>query len=60
MLIRVFVGRTPMHVAAQAGHLDCIKCLLHYKSPLDIQDASSMTPLHYAGKLLLILNAIRF
>lgn len=45
-----------MHVAAKAGHTDCMKYLIHYKSRLDIQDASSMTPLHYAGESVKILN----
>eukprot|EP00794_Sanderia_malayensis_P009808 gene9808-10814_t len=41
-------GRTALHLAARSGSEDCINYLLHYKSPVDIQDASSMTPLHYA------------
>ena len=47
-----------MHLAAISGSVDCIKYLLHRKSPLDIQDAASMTPLHYAGIFLVILSFI--
>ena len=43
------LGRTPIHLAARSGSVDCIKYLLRYKSPVDIQDIASMTPLHYAG-----------
>lgn len=43
-----------MHLAALSGSIDCIKYLLHRKSPVDIQDAASMTPLHYAGTFLAI------
>ena len=55
MLVCILLGRTPLHVAAQGGHIDCIKYLLWYKSPLDIQDVLSMTPLHYCGWFFLRL-----
>ena len=44
-----------MHLAAISGSVDCIKYLFHRKSPVDIQDAASMTPLHYAGIFLVII-----
>ena len=48
-----------MHVAAQGGHTDCIKYLIRYKSPLDIQDVSSMTPLHYCGMFIIIVTFLK-
>ncbi len=43
-------GYTPLHYAAERGHLDTVKVLIEQQARLDIQDASGETPLHKAVK----------
>ncbi|KAF4451601.1 hypothetical protein F53441_5457 [Fusarium austroafricanum] len=41
-------GRSPVHLAAKAGSLDCIKILTQYKADLNIKDSAGRTPLFLA------------
>jgi len=42
-------GQSPLHVAAQAGHVPIIELLLQSGAVLDLNDASGMTPIHLAS-----------
>ena len=44
------LGLAPLHLAVQAGHIDCIKALVEIgKANINIEDGcSGKTPLHYA------------
>ncbi|KAL3593496.1 hypothetical protein FPOAC2_07794 [Fusarium poae] len=41
-------GRSPAHLAAKAGSLDCIKVLTRFGANLTVRDISGRTPLFYA------------
>ncbi|KPA40921.1 hypothetical protein FLAG1_06209 [Fusarium langsethiae] len=41
-------GRSPAHLAAKAGSLDCIKVLTRFGANLTLKDSSGRTPLFYA------------
>ncbi|KAL6912818.1 hypothetical protein FSST1_010578 [Fusarium sambucinum] len=41
-------GRSPAHLAAKAGSLDCIKVLTRFGADLTVRDISGRTPLFYA------------
>lgn len=47
-------GRTPLHLAAESGHLDVAEILMRHAkdvvTAVNSQDAEKMTPLHYAAK----------
>uniref|UniRef100_H3DQX0 Uncharacterized protein n=2 Tax=Tetraodon nigroviridis TaxID=99883 RepID=H3DQX0_TETNG len=43
-------GRTPLHAAAFAGHVDCIHLLLSHDAPVDAVDQSGFTPLMMAAE----------
>ncbi|RGP75103.1 hypothetical protein FLONG3_5787 [Fusarium longipes] len=40
-------GRSPVHLAAKAGSLDCIKVLTQFGANLTLKDSSGRTPLFY-------------
>ncbi|MBL8032729.1 MAG: ankyrin repeat domain-containing protein, partial [Leptospiraceae bacterium] len=42
------MSRTPLHAAAQLGHMDIAKALIAKKADLNAKDNSGNTPLHYA------------
>jgi len=44
------VGETPLHYAAERGHLDVVKLLLEHGADPNVQDNDGWTPLHYAAK----------
>jgi ankyrin repeat protein len=45
------VGTTPLHLAAQGGHLDAAAVLLQEaRVPADIRDRAGRTPLHFAAQ----------
>jgi hypothetical protein len=41
--------KTPLHLAAQSGSVECIKLLVENKSTLSLEDEIGNTPLHYAA-----------
>lgn len=45
---RTKVDRTPLHVAAQDGHVDIVELLLQHAADIDAKDMLKMTPLHWA------------
>lgn len=50
-LSRTPVGRTPLHVAAAMGQLDCISLLLKYGASINDKDAKGMTPMVISRRL---------
>ena len=42
-------GQSPLHVAAQAGHVPIIELLLQSGAVLDLNDTTCMTPIHLAS-----------
>lgn len=42
-------GRTPLHLAAKAGHVDIVKMLIQKSADVDAQDCKGITPLLLAG-----------
>ena len=52
MTVEDFLGRQPLHIAAQAGATDTVALLLVKLGANPNQCAgSSLTPLHYAAKV---------
>ena len=48
---KAYLGRTPLHIAAEHGHIQAVKCLLKHvtnKNPALDEDGKLWTPLHYA------------
>lgn len=45
------MGRTPLHVAAAMGRLDCINLLLRHGASIGAKDAMGMTPMAIARLL---------
>lgn len=44
-------GQTALHLAAIAGHVDAVRCLIDLGASVNkVNDISSATPLHLAGK----------
>ena len=41
-------GRTPLHLAAEGGHLDTVDILLHNNAAVDARDRDGRTPLALA------------
>ncbi|KAI0284491.1 ankyrin repeat-containing domain protein, partial [Russula brevipes] len=44
--VRCLSGRTPLHVASSAGHLDAAQWLLHHGADVNAQDNEGHNPLH--------------
>jgi hypothetical protein len=42
-------GKTPLHIAAQQGHLPIIQFLIDNSADVDLTDTQGNTPLHYAS-----------
>lgn len=42
-------GKTPLHIAAQQGHLPIIQFLIDNSADVDLTDSQGNTPLHYAS-----------
>lgn len=42
-------GLSPIHMAAQGDHLDCVKQLLQYNAEIDDITLDHLTPLHVAA-----------
>ena len=42
-------GRTAMHVAAKAGHVDCVQALIEVGGDVMAKDTFGVTPLHLAA-----------
>ena len=43
-------GRTPLHYAAEAGHLNVVKYILDRISDKNPKDTEGRTPLHFAAR----------
>jgi len=43
-------GSSPLSVASQEGHLDCVKLLVHHGAEVDIRRNNGATPLYWAAK----------
>jgi ankyrin repeat protein len=41
-------GCTPLHIAALQGHIDIIKCLMHYAALLDVMSGDGLLPIDVA------------
>ena len=41
-------GLTPVHIAAESGNVRCLKALLSYDAPIDVEDNSGVRPLEVA------------
>jgi len=41
---------TPLHYAAQNGHLSVVEYLVNQKADINAKDYGKMTPLHYAAQ----------
>ncbi|MCK4761890.1 MAG: ankyrin repeat domain-containing protein [Candidatus Aminicenantes bacterium] len=41
--------KTPLHFAAEAGHMDVVKLLIEYKADVNSRTAFGFTPLHFAA-----------
>lgn len=48
--VRLLHGRTPLHVAAHSGALDCLEVLLHAGADPCMQTDAGLTPLHVAAQ----------
>lgn len=42
-------GLSPIHMAAQGDHLDCVRLLLQYNAEIDDITLDHLTPLHVAA-----------
>ena len=42
-------GLSPLHMAAQGDHVDCVRLLLYHKAPMDDVTVDYLTPLHVAA-----------
>lgn len=42
-------GLSPIHMAAQGDHMDCVKQLLQYNAEIDDITLDHLTPLHVAA-----------
>lgn len=52
-------GKTGLHRAAWAGHLEIVRLLVEkYKADTSVRDNDNMTPLEYAVKLRMYVDAI--
>jgi len=49
-------GLTPMHLAAVANSVECIKLLLEHDARLDLEDKEGDYPLHSATRLKLLFS----
>ena len=43
-------GATPLHLAAEEGHLECVKILTSFGASTDCKRSDGYTPLHIAAK----------
>ncbi|KAK3239920.1 hypothetical protein CYMTET_50186 [Cymbomonas tetramitiformis] len=41
---------TPLHIAAELGHVECVECLLHSGADVRADDENGVTPLHLASE----------
>lgn len=49
ILVLLQNGLSPIHMAAQGDHMDCIKQLLQYNAEIDDITLDHLTPLHVAA-----------
>ncbi|XP_013386790.1 transient receptor potential cation channel subfamily A member 1 homolog, partial [Lingula anatina] len=42
-------GNTPLHIAAQLGHINCVKLLMEHNAMVDDKNEDEQTPLHLAA-----------
>nr|XP_048312322.1 ankyrin-1 isoform X20 [Myodes glareolus] len=47
--IKMLNGLSPIHMAAQGDHLDCVRLLLQYNAEIDDVTLDHLTPLHVAA-----------
>lgn len=41
-------GKTTLHLSAENGHLEAVRCILEFGTDIDVRDASGLTALHLA------------
>jgi ankyrin repeat protein len=50
LILKIEYGSTPLHIAAQRGHLEVVEVLLKFVAGIDCKDKDGITALHIASE----------